>query len=40
MSPDMEEILFLEIGSRASGKGRWRAFGGWINAVIPILIVQ
>ena len=23
----------------ASGKGRWRAFGGWINAVIPILIV-
>lgn len=19
----------------ASGKGRWRAFGGWINAVIP-----
>ena len=20
----------------ASGKGRWRAFGGWINAVIPI----
>lgn len=23
----------------ASGRGRWRAFGGWINAVIPILIV-
>lgn len=23
----------------ASGKGRWRAFGGWINAIIPILIV-
>ena len=23
----------------AFGKGRWRAFGGWINAVIPILIV-
>ena len=23
----------------ASGKGRWRVFGGWINAVIPILIV-
>ena len=23
----------------AFGKGRWRAVGGWINAVIPILIV-
>ena len=24
---------------RAFGKGKWLAFGGWINAIIPILIV-